>query len=90
MDAAISAVINKEGDNFSYALMTQNQKFSFLMGPGIQTNDARYGQWRAMELIRVFYRSLSAADRSRKHILADGLSHRGASKPSGGVFGRWC
>ena len=82
MDDAIFSVISTEGDHFSYALMTENQKFSFLMGTGIRMDDARYKQWRAIELI--FYRFLSAADHSRKRLLAqaDGLSHRQASKSS--------
>ena len=57
--------------------MTQNQKFSFFMGPGIQANDTRYAQWRAIEL--VFDRFLSAADQSRRYLLADKLSHHQAT-----------
>ena len=78
MDEAIQHIITDGGDDFSFALKTESQKFAFLMGEGIKQDDARYGQFRKIEL--AFYKFLSAAEKRRKEILADRLPDRRTSE----------
>ena len=70
MDAEIAKTLADGGDPFSYASKTDNEKFGFLMGVGMHSDEdsENFAQWRAIEL--AFYRYPVAAEKSRRSLLS--------------------